>query len=255
MEVAHEKEPLGTAGALKNGQDLVADDTFLAFNGDVLTGVDLGALVVWHKERGAEATIYLTPVEDPSAFGVVPTDADGRVESFIEKPQGAAPTNLINAGVYVLEPSILDRVPNGEVYSAERQLFPQLVEESVLFATSLPAYWRDIGTPESLLQANLDALDGTYPTDAVELPGPESSLIDPTARVAEDATVNASCIGAGAMVGPGSTVTSSVLMPDVQVGAGVLVERTILGEGVRVHDGAQVHDVTAGDGDEIGASR
>ena len=130
VELALEPEPLGTAGALKNAEGSIGDGTFLAFNGDVLTDVDLGQVVEFHRARGAVATIVLTPVDDPSAYGVVPTAADGRVLGFIEKPPpGEATTNLINAGVYVFEPSILDRIPQGVEYSAERALFPGLVEE------------------------------------------------------------------------------------------------------------------------------
>ncbi|HEX2240976.1 MAG TPA: nucleotidyltransferase family protein, partial [Actinomycetota bacterium] len=138
LEVAHEEEPLGTAGALKNAEALVGDEAFFAFNGDILTTVDLEALVRFHRDNDAEATIMLTPVEDPSAFGVVPTDESGRVEGFIEKPpRDEAPTNMINAGVYVFEPSVLRRIPPGRSWSAERDLFPGLVAEGArMFAWS-----------------------------------------------------------------------------------------------------------------------
>ncbi|HYO60801.1 MAG TPA: nucleotidyltransferase family protein, partial [Actinomycetota bacterium] len=136
LEVSQETEPLGTAGALKHAQAFTGGETFLVFNGDVLTDADIGALVGIHREREAEATILLTPVDDPSVYGVVPTDSDGRVTAFVEKPPpGTAPTNLINAGVYVLEPSVLDRIPAGEPWSIERATFPQLVDEGArLFA-------------------------------------------------------------------------------------------------------------------------
>ncbi|HWL65316.1 MAG TPA: nucleotidyltransferase family protein, partial [Actinomycetota bacterium] len=135
LEVAHEEVPLGTAGALKNAQDLIGDGTFLALNGDILTDADLGELIDFHRVSKAEATILLTPVDDPSQFGVVPTDDAGRVTAFIEKPaREEAPTNMINAGVYVIEPSVLDRIPTGRESSAERELFPSLVEDGVLFA-------------------------------------------------------------------------------------------------------------------------
>ena len=118
----------------------MGDETFLAFNGDVLTDVDLTAMVDWHRERGAEATIVLTPVEDPSAYGVVPTETDGRVLGFIEKPPaGEAPTNLVNAGVYVCEPRLLDRIPTGRVSSAERELWPDVVKDGTLYARGTDA--------------------------------------------------------------------------------------------------------------------
>ena len=252
LQVAHEREPLGTAGALKNGAELVGDETFLAFNGDILTDVDLGELVRFHRERDAEATIFLTPVADPSAFGVVPADPQGRVLGFIEKPPpGEAPTNLINAGVYVLEPSILDRIPKDEVYSAERQLFPQLVDEGAgLFATTSRSYWRDIGTPDSLLNANLDALTGAYAasgSDAVAV----GKIVDETARVAEDARLSRVAVGAGCVVEGGAIITDSVLLPDVRVERGAVIERSILGEGVRVAAGAKTVGETVGDGEEV----
>ena len=253
MEVTHEEQPLGTAGALKHAQDHVGDDTFFVFNGDVLTDVDLDALVGFHRDREAEATIFLSPVDDPSRFGVVPTDDRGRVEGFIEKPPASeAPTNLINAGIYVMEPSILDRIPKGEVWSSEHQLFPQLVADGAgLFAVEQRCYWLDIGTPTSLLQGNLDALSGAYKSDAVPEPGPTANVVDASARVAEDARVEAAAIGAGTVVASNASIVRSVLLPGVQVGAGAVVEDSILGENVRVGEGATVSGLTAGDNEQI----
>jgi mannose-1-phosphate guanylyltransferase len=253
MEVTREEQPLGTAGALKHAQDHIGDETFFVFNGDVLTDVDLDALASFHRERQAGATIFLSPVEDPSRFGVVPTDEGGRVEGFIEKPPtGEAPTNLINAGIYVMEPAILDRIPKGEVWSSEHQLFPELVADGAgLFAIELASYWLDIGTPVSLLQGNLDALSGAYKSDAVSEPGPETSVIASSAEIAADAGVQSSAIGEGAVIAGGATVTRSVLMPGVRVGAGAVVEDSILGENVRVGAGARVSGFTAGDNETI----
>jgi mannose-1-phosphate guanylyltransferase len=253
MEVTHEEQPLGTAGALKHAQDHVGDETFLVFNGDVLTDVDLDALVGFHRERGAEATIFLSPVEDPSRFGVVPTEDDGRVQGFIEKPPpGEAPTNLINAGIYVMEPSILDRIPKGEVWSSEHQLFPELVADgSGLFAVELASYWLDIGTPVSLLQANLDALSGAYKSGVVAEPGPEANVIAPSAEVPEDTLITASAIGEDVVISSGATVVRSVLLPGVRVGADAVVEDSILGEKVRVGEGARASGLTAGDNEQI----
>ncbi len=251
MHITHESEPLGTAGAIKNAEEFARDETFLCFNGDVLTDIDLGELVAFHRERAASATIYLTRVADPSAFGVVPTDADGKVTGFIEKPpRREAPTNLINAGIYVFEPVVLDRIPVGEVWSSERQMFPSLVaEDAGLFALSLEGYWKDIGTPASLLGANLDALMGEYKTDAVESPGPRASLVAATARLEEGAQVSTSCIGDRAHIAEGAIVKRSVLLPDVTVGAGARVTASILGEGAAVAEGAELEDETIGDGE------
>lgn len=240
LEVSQEKEPLGTAGALKHAEAFVGDETFLVFNGDVLTDADVHGLVDFHRTRGAEATILLTPVEDPSIYGVVPTEDDGRVTAFVEKPPpGEAPTNLINAGVYVLEPSVLDRIPPGEPWSIERATFPELVAGGApVYALASESYWIDIGTPEKYLQANLDALHGR-----VELSGAPND----ESRVAPDARVSSSCLGHGVTVEPGTRVADSVLLPGVTVGEGAEVGRSILGEGVKVAPGAVVEGRTAGD--------
>ena len=253
MHVTHEQEPLGTAGAIKNAEEFAREGTCLVFNGDVLTDIDLGALVQFHRDRGAMGTIYLTPVDDPSAFGVVPTAEDGRVTGFIEKPpREEAPTDLINAGIYVLEPAILDRIPKGEVWSSERQLFPSLVEEDAgLFATPLPGYWKDIGTPANLLGANLDALSGEYRTDAVEAPGPRTSLVSESAEVDEEAQVMSSCIGPGVRLFPGAVVKRSVLLGDVTVARGARVTASILGQGVAVAEEAVLEDETIGDRERV----
>ena len=254
VEVAHEVEPLGTGGALKNGEDFVGDGTFLAFNGDVLTNFDLGRILEFHREREAEATIVLTPVEDPSAFGVVPTDDDGRVRGFIEKPPpGEAPTNLINAGIYVLEPSVLGRIPAGEVWSAERALFPGLVEEGArLFAVEDPGYWIDIGTPQKYLEANLDALAGRFPTDAVPSSDPDAALVAPGARIDPGARIVRSCVGEGAVVDAGAMVEDSVLLPRARVEAGATIRRSILGEGASAASGSSIEDSAVADAERIG---
>ena len=191
LTYAVEPEPLDTAGAIGfAARHADVTETFLVANGDVLTDLDLGALVALHRARGAEATISLTPVEDPSAFGVVPTGPDGRVQAFIEKPPpGEAPTNFINAGFYVLEPSVLDRIPSDRRVSIERETFPALVEDQTLYALGSDAYWIDTGTPTALLRASFDLLSGARPgprrRHGVEVP-PASGIcagaVAPTAR-------------------------------------------------------------------------
>jgi mannose-1-phosphate guanylyltransferase len=256
VRVAHEREPLGTAGALKNARDLVGDGTFLAFNGDVLTDVDLTAIVDWHRHKGAEATIVLTPVDDPSAYGVVPTEPDGRVLGFIEKPPAdLAPTNLINAGVYVCEPRLLDRIPAGRVYSAERELWPEVVGDGTLFARGTDAYWMDIGTPEKYLQANLDALAGRYLTSAVAHPDETLALLAPGAEVHESAQVSSTCLGSGSRVDANATVERAVLLPGAIVGVGATVRDSVLGERVVVGPGGVVDAAAIGDDDVVHEER
>lgn len=254
VEVTHEAEPLGTAGAIKNAEALIGSDSFLAVNGDVLTTADLTSLVSFHRGSGAHASILLTPVEDPSAYGVVPTDREGRVERFIEKPDpGTAPTNLINAGVYVVEPSVLDAIPAGEVVSLEHEVFPRLAAAGHLFAFPTDAYWMDIGTPEKYVQANLDALAGSFPTEAVTEPGPHAVVTASGTSIGEGAQVSSACIGAGCSIDSGALVQESVLLDDVVVASGARVIRSALGQGVRVGPGAEVRDRAVGDGEHVEA--
>ncbi len=253
VEVTHERQPLGTAGALKNAESYVGGDTFLAFNGDVLSDIDLGAAIDWHRSREAEATIVLTPVADPSAYGVVSTDSEDQVLGFIEKPpREEAPTNLVNAGVYVLEPSVLSRIPRGEVASAERQLFPQLVKDGArLFGCATSAYWMDIGTPDKYLQANLDALAGRFSTTAVRTPGEAVVLSDEGATIDPLARVSSSCLGAGSVVQRHAVVDGCVLLPRAVVGEGARLSRVTLGEGASASPGVTASDMAVADGDSI----
>lgn len=252
VEVTYESEPLGTAGAIKNAEELVGLGPFLVMNGDILTNADLGEVLAFHHSRHAQATILLTPVEDPSAYGVVPTDEHHRVLGFIEKPSGKAPTNFINAGVYVLEPSVLEHVPLGKVWSAERQLFPDLVAAGgPVYAVETDAYWMDIGTPETYLQANMDALNGRYVNDAVPAPGPGAVVAAGDARISEEARVSSACLGAGATVERSAVVDRSVLLEGVTIGERAIVRGSILGSGVRVGAGAKVLDATVPDEETI----
>ncbi len=164
---AVEPEPLDTAGAVRFAATLAGiAETFVVVNGDVLTDLDLTSLVAFHRERRAEGTIALHPVADPSAFGVVPTDEEGRVTAFVEKPpRDEAPTNEINAGTYVLEASVLARIPEGGRVSIERETFPTMVRDRCLFARSDESYWLDTGTPAAYLDANFDYLNGAARPD------------------------------------------------------------------------------------------
>ncbi|MGH2818308.1 MAG: sugar phosphate nucleotidyltransferase [Actinomycetota bacterium] len=253
LEVTHEEEPLGTAGAIKNAESLLGDEAFLVFNGDILTDADLTSITGWHRDKGAEATIVLSPVENPSAFGVVPTDEDGRVLGFIEKPlRDEAPTNLINAGIYVFEPSVLERIPSGEVWSAERQLFPGLVDEgAALYATAIDSYWMDVGTPDKYLQANLDALAGRYRDPEIVDAGEGSSLLGEGAVVAADARISSACLGSRSEVGSKASIERSVTLPRVKIGKGARVVDSIIGERAEVRDGAEVVGMTVADGSEV----
>lgn len=252
LEVAHEVKPLDTAGALKNAAEFVGEETFLAFNGDILSNLDLRRVVDWHFSHSAEGTIVLTPVDDPAAFGVVPTDNDGRVLGFIEKPPpGEAPTNMINAGVYVLEPSVLVRIPANRRCNAERELFPELAADGRLYALPTDAYWMDIGTPEKYLRANLDALGGQFKTNAVASPGEGKVLLDDGAEIAATSVVSDSCLGRGARIEGDCIVERSVLLPEAVVGRGAKVTGCVLGEGARIAAGTELSGAAIADGKSI----
>ena len=236
LHYAIEPEPLDTAGAVRFAAlDAGIDDTFLVLNGDVLTGLDVSALVERHNSFGAEATLHLTPVDDPSRYGVVPTDTGGRVLGFIEKPApGTAPTNWINAGTYVFEPTVLDHIAAGRRVSVEREVFPALAETGALFAWESADYWIDTGTPATYLQAQLDFLDGRR--------GPALCGSDETATV--DGTVERSEIGANCVVETGAVVRNSVLLAGAHAAAGAVIEGSIVGWGATVGAGATVRNLS-----------
>ncbi|MCU1360930.1 MAG: putative mannose-phosphate guanylyltransferase [Ilumatobacteraceae bacterium] len=218
LNYAVEPEPLDTAGAIRfAAQAAGIDDTFVVANGDVLTDLDVGQLMLFHRERGAEATVHLIAVDDPSSFGVVALDDHGRVQRFVEKPApGTQPTNLINAGTYVLEPSVLQRIPLGQKHSIERITFPQVVGDGGLFALATDDYWIDTGTPMLYLQANLDIAAGKRPHDRCAAVAGEAS-IDPAARVHD------SVVAGDVVVGAGAVVRASVLLDGARIGAGARV--------------------------------
>ena len=235
LHYAVEPEPLDTAGAIGFAAAHAGiHDTFLVLNGDVLTGLDVTALVATHRRTGAEGTIALTPVDDPSRYGVVSVDDGGRGLGFIEKPApGEAPTNRINAGTYVLEPSVLGRIDPGRRVSVERHVFPAMAAEGTLYAVASDAYWIDTGTPETYLRANLDLLDD-----------PEGSVVADDAHVAPGATVVGSVVMAGASIGENALVENSIVGSGARVGASAeVVGLTVLGAGAVVADGERVDGV------------
>jgi mannose-1-phosphate guanylyltransferase len=272
LEYCVEEEPLGTGGAIRFAAERLGEP-FFALNGDSLRETDLDALVGFHRERGQRATILLTPVEDPSRYGLVRVAADGRVLSFLEKPRPEEiDTNLINAGLYVLEPDVLDLIPPARPVSIEREVFPQLVEAQSVYGVALAGYWLDIGTPDAYLQAHRDVLERNFVTEIGQGLGSDYTLVADDAEVSPDARLvppvfvgararigaaarigSLAVIGADAVVGAGAAVESSVVGAGAFVGARTQVAGSILGEGARVGDDCEVRGLSVvGPGASVG---
>jgi mannose-1-phosphate guanylyltransferase len=246
-----EPERRGTAGAIRYAADELGDDLddrFLALNGDVLTDLDLGALLRAHEEREATATLGLHPVEDSSAYGLVRSHPGGEVLEFLEKTGERAPGE-VNAGMYVLERSVLDLVPPGEEVSIERDVFPRLVGEG-LHGIRLDGYWMDIGTPERYLQASWDILERRVET-LVE-PTETGMLVAASAEVAGGASVGPRVVlGPGSQVADGATVRGSILLEGCKVGEGATVRGSILAADVEVPANATVEGIVVGEGEVV----
>ena len=247
-----EPAPMGTAGAYKfAGGNL--NDTTVVFNGDVLTDVDISKIIEFHREKKAAATIVLTQVENPSAYGLVETDEEGRVLRFLEKPKPEEIANLttknINAGIYILEPGVLDLIPKGENYSFEYNLFPALLEhEKPFFAYVLENnYWRDIGTPESYLNAHHDFFSGKIKN--VEIEKRDISDISPTAFVSEN-----SVIGEGCVIKPSAKITNSVLGEGVHVEERAVINNSVIWAHTHISSSAEVSNAVIGRSCYIGSN-
>ncbi|MDO8673379.1 MAG: NDP-sugar synthase [Dehalococcoidia bacterium] len=274
MTYVVENSPLGTAGAVKNVEELL-DGTCFVFNADIITDLDLTSMLRFHRENCAKVTIALTPVDDPTSYGIVETEAVGRVRRFLEKPGwDEVTTNMINAGTYIIEPEVLKLVPQGVFYMFERGLFPALLQggESV-FGYPSSSYWIDIGTPQRYLAVHHDLLLGKL---ASKFPGVRHSdgvwagegvRIDPTAKVAGPVIFGRGCIvggnahitgptvvGDNCEIGDGATVEESVVWRDTKIGPHATVKGSMLGEGVCVAEGVcLIGGVVIGDGARIGA--
>jgi NDP-sugar pyrophosphorylase family protein len=266
-----EPTPLGTAGGIKFACRGI-EDTVVVFNGDVLTAIDLADVIARHRVRASTATIVLTPVENPSAYGLVETDGAGNIRRFVEKPDPAQiTTNRINAGIYVLEPRTFDRIPDGVSWSIERKYFPSLVERGETFtAYDYTGYWIDIGAPDKYLQVHHDILSGRF--DAQPFVGASSArlLVSSTAQVADGARIVApsfvgerAIVEAGATVGPNAvvghgchigvnaTVTDAVLWSDSHVGTGASVRAATIGRACQLGASVTVSGGIVGDGSTL----
>jgi len=260
IDYAVEDTALGTAGGIKNAEGYLDGGPFIVVNGDVLSGMDLRVAIEKHKETDALATIVLTSVEDPTAYGLVEVDHEMLVHRFLEKPAAdEVTTNLVNAGIYVLEPEVLAMIPAGQEVSVEREIFPYLQAERRLRAYVSSSYWRDIGTPRSYLAASQDVLSGAV----VAREGFDYLQVDPSAvvgkgvKVLPPVSVAAECVlehgatvggrsslGRGCRVGEGAVVEGSILFDGAEIEADAVVRGSIIGPGARVDQEAIVRGLS-----------
>jgi NDP-sugar pyrophosphorylase family protein len=260
-----EPAPLGTAGAVRYAGESLRESV-VVFNGDVLTGIDLAAVIRLHRERQARATIVLTPVDNPAAYGLVETDAEGNIQRFLEKPKPDEITcNTINAGIYVLEPDTFDRIPKDTPWSIERSFFPSLIERGETFLAYVDrGYWIDIGTPEKYMQVHRDIMDGRFRaapfarSAGSQTPpaGPGAAWISPEARVEEGVTVEGPCfIDAGAVVKTGARIGPySVIGRQCWIEEHAVVDRAILWPNSRISQEAVVRGSILGRNCHVGRS-
>ena len=232
IRYAVEGTPLGTGGAFKNAEEHI-DSVTVVFNGDVMTSIDLAAVIAHHKRYGAVATIVLTRVENPSAYGLVETNAEGWIQRFIEKPGPDEITcNTINAGIYVLEPSVLKYMPKGEAYSFERGLFPTLLErKEPVLSFIMDDYWIDIGTPNKYLEVHHDILSGKFVSKRVPASALDRSSLPPEAFVDD----------------------KSIIAPDVTIRNGVKIENCVIGKNCKIDEGVHISDSVIWSGNTIDA--
>jgi mannose-1-phosphate guanylyltransferase len=254
LRYVEEPETRGTAGAIKFAERFLGD-RFIALNGDVLTDLDLSALIELHEERDATATLALYPVDDPSAYGLVRRAEDGEITEFLEKPEpDQINTDEISAGAYVLERSVLELIPEDREVSIEREVFPKLVGEG-LYGRRLPGYWMDIGTPQRYLQASWDILERRVETEVGERLDADGLLVEPGTAVDDRAEITApgfieshTSIGADVRVGP-----LAVIGPGCEIAERAAIERSALLRGCRLGAGAQVTGAILAAGVEVGS--
>jgi len=265
-----EPSPLGTAGAVRYASRGVTD-TIVVFNGDVLTEVDLTALIASHRERSARATIVLTPVDNPTAYGLVETDGNRNIRRFLEKPKPEEITcNTINAGIYVLEPDTFDRIPENVAWSIERSFFPSFIERGETFLASIYRdYWIDIGTPEKYVQVHRDIMDGRYSMPPFSgqqglmwvSPG---ARVDASARLEGPLFIDEGCIvKAGARIGPytvigrnshvdeDANVSGAIIWPESHIGREAVVTDTIFGRASEIGRNVRLTGGVFGDNTHI----
>jgi mannose-1-phosphate guanylyltransferase len=247
-----EDEPLGTGGAIANVRDRLRFETAMIFNGDILSGCDLPGLLEHHWARRADVTLHLTKVEDPRAFGCVPTDDNGFVTAFLEKDPNPM-TDKINAGTYVFNRAVIESIPVGRPVSVERETFPGLLAAGASVAAYVDSsYWRDLGNPADFVAGSADLVRGIAPSAALAGRTGES-LVLPGASIADDAVVTGgSTVGAGCVVESGAIIEGAVLFDGARIGAGAVVRSSIVGNAATVGPATVLSDAVIGDRARLG---
>lgn len=251
LRYVEEPRPLGTGGAIKFAESLL-DERVLVLNGDVLTDIDLTEQLAQHERTGAQLTLALIGVDDPSAYGLVRVNDDGSVCAFLEKPSpDQIDTDLVNAGAYVLERSVLDEVPADRNVSIEREVFPKLVDNG-LYGYQSSGYWLDIGTPQRYLQATHDILDGAVKTSVPDGYDGRSIALAPDAQV-HGRLVGPAYVGAGVTIARGALVSGrTVLGRNVEIGAGAHIDGSVVLDGAVVGAGTSITHAVVGPGVQLG---
>lgn len=254
IEYVTEEHPLGTGGGIANVAGKLRNDTAMVFNGDVLSGADLAQLLDFHRSNRADVTLQLVRVGDPRAFGCVPTNEEDRVVAFLEKTEDP-PTDQINAGCYVFERNVIDRIPQGREVSVEREVFPALLADGdcKIYGYVDASYWRDMGTPEDFIRGSADLVRGIAPSPALRGHRGEQLVHDGAAVSPGALLIGGTVVGRGAEIGPGTRLDGAVIFDGVRVEAGCVIERSIIGFGARIGPRALIRDGVIGDGADIGA--
>lgn len=254
IEYVTEEHPLGTGGGIANVAGKLRNDTAMVFNGDVLSGADLAQLLDFHRSNRADVTLQLVRVGDPRAFGCVPTDEEDRVVAFLEKTEDP-PTDQINAGCYVFERNVIDRIPQGREVSVEREVFPALLADGdcKIYGYVDASYWRDMGTPEDFVRGSADLVRGIAPSPALRGHRGEQLVHDGAAVSPGALLIGGTVVGRGAEIGPGTRLDGAVIFDGVRVETGCVIERSIIGFGARIGPRALIRDGVIGDGADIGA--
>ncbi len=253
IEYVVEDHPMGTGGGIANVIPKLRNDTVMVFNGDVLSGMDLRKMLASHYDTQADLTLHLVRVSDPRSFGCVPTDAEGRVQAFLEKTEDP-PSDQINAGTYIFKREILEQIPRGREVSVEREVFPALLADGVKVCGYVDSsYWRDMGTPEDFVRGSADLVRGLAPSPALGGRRGESLVHDGASVSPGAVLVGGTVVGRGAEIGPGVRLDGAVIFDGAHIEAGSVVERSIVGAGARIGPRALIRDGIIGDGANVGA--